>query len=407
MNDFTASASIASVSHMHDRLVVVSSVLHYSHDGRLYAYAPYAREINVWADLFRELVIAAPLRYQAPPGDCVAFARANVRVAPQIETGGTTIGAKVRQLVLLPRIALSLARAMRQGDAVHVRCPCNLGLIAAVLAPLLSRRIVAKYAGQWTGYPGEPWSVRLQRRILGSWWWRGVTTVYGRWPNQPSHVVPFFTSVLEAHHLDRARLATEARSTRLPRRILYVGRLSAAKNVDVLLDAFACVARTHEVECVIVGEGVQRKVLERHADDLGLRAKVTFTGGLDFEDVLELYAECDVLVLASESEGWPKAIAEAMAFGMICVGSNRGLVPEMLGSGRGLLVEPRNVALLASALEAVVSQPDQFRAMQRAAATWGQSYSLDGLRDAIRALLTEWWEVRPRSSQLLSIPNRQ
>src|SRR5207302_4620384 len=52
------------------RLAVVSHVVHYQKRRALYAYAPYAREVEVWADLFREVVIAAPCRNDVPPGDC-------------------------------------------------------------------------------------------------------------------------------------------------------------------------------------------------------------------------------------------------------------------------------------------------------------------------------------------------
>ena len=79
-------------------LVIVSHVIHYEHEGRLYAYGPYAREIDIWADLFPVVAIAAPLRRQVPPQDCVPFGRANIEVIPQLETGGDDLSAKLRQL---------------------------------------------------------------------------------------------------------------------------------------------------------------------------------------------------------------------------------------------------------------------------------------------------------------------
>jgi hypothetical protein len=47
---------------------------------------------------------------------------------------------------------------MRSADAIHVRCPGNLGVL---LAPLFTRRLVAKYAGQWNGHHGERFALRL------------------------------------------------------------------------------------------------------------------------------------------------------------------------------------------------------------------------------------------------------
>jgi len=63
------------------RLLITSHVIHYRHQGRLYAYGPYAREIDQWADLFAEVEIASPCRQQEPPGDCLPFERANISIA--------------------------------------------------------------------------------------------------------------------------------------------------------------------------------------------------------------------------------------------------------------------------------------------------------------------------------------
>ena len=148
--------------------------------------------------------------------------------------------AKVWQLVSLPLQVWRLAcPAMREADAIHVRCPGNLGLLGAILAPKFSERLVAKYAGQWSGFPGEPWSSRLQRQLLATRF-SGPVTVYGRWPDQPAHIVPFFTSILtgEAGSGGGApRCLGRVPQNRLE--VLYVGRLSRDKNVHVLLDSVA------------------------------------------------------------------------------------------------------------------------------------------------------------------------
>lgn len=381
------------------RLLVVSHVIHFRDRGRLYAYGPYAREIDIWADLFPEVVIAAPCREEAPPGDCLAFTRPNIAMHPQCETGGRTLRAKAAQVVALPSLVRALSQAMSRADAIHVRCPGNLGLLGVLLAPLFSRYLVAKYAGQWNGYPGEPWTVRLQRALLCSPWWRGPVTVYGRWPGQPSKVIPFFTSVLTADQMVRALVAARHKRAGTPLRVLYVGRLSAPKNVDILLDALARLGtRGIKTACMIVGEGQQRRALEARAAALGLDDGVQFAGGVPFAQVLDCYEQADVLVLASESEGWPKAIAEAMAFGLICVGSNRGLVPWMLGDGRGVLVPPGDADALARALLGVALAPEEYEGVRTRAVAWAHRYSLEGLEDALAELLTAHWGIEIRAS---------
>jgi glycosyltransferase involved in cell wall biosynthesis len=207
-------------------------------------------------------------------------------------------------------------------------------------------------------------------------------------------VVPFFTASLTAEHLERARAAVASKGMGMPLRLLYVGRLSANKNVDILLDSLDALRRQGvSVRCTIIGDGPERQALEERARTLGVTEIVSFTGALDFERVVTSYEQHDVLVLASDSEGWPKAIAEGMAFGLVCVGSDRGFVIEMLGEGRGVPVPPRDVKSLVEAIARIAQHPAEYDTMRRRAAQWAQRYSLTDVREALRDLLREWWGV--------------
>ncbi|MBA4147188.1 MAG: glycosyltransferase [Verrucomicrobia bacterium] len=379
------------------KLLVVTRVDHYLHQGRYYAYTPYAREIDVWAELFGDVTVAGTLRRGVPPADCSLFAQRNVRVVPVEEAGGDGLKAKFLQLFALPGILFQVAKYMRGADAIHTRCPCDLGLVTLLLGPLFSRKLIAKYATQWLPYAGEPSAWRFQRFLLRSKWWNSPVTVYGRWPDQPANVVPFFTSMLTEEQIGQARSAAVRPRDPDVYRILFVGRLSASKNVDVLLRAVATLnVPNRAVECVVVGEGPEEEKLRNLAAELRVGHQVKFLGGLSFNDVLSQYEEADVLVLASNIEGWPKAVAEGMAFGCVCIGTERGMMPQMLGEGRGFLVPPRDPVALGKALQQIADQPEEARAMARCAAEWAQRYSLEGLREALRQVMIEHWQLKTR-----------
>ena len=374
------------------RLAVVSHVTHFCHNGQVYAYGPYSQEIDLWADLFDSLTIAAPCRNEVPPGDCLPFTCKNISIIPQIEVGGDTFGAKIKLALTTPLLVVGLARALRRADAVHVRCPGNLGLLGAIIAPLFSRRLVAKYAAQWPDGPNDALTARWQKAVLRSNWWQGPVTVYGEWPDQPRHIVPFFTSLLTTTHMERARQSASRFWDGQPLRILYTGRLTKSKNVDVLLRA---VAQNRgdglEVRCTVIGEGPEESSLRALAGSLGIVDAIEFTGGIEFEKVIERLERGHVLALVSETEGWPKSIAEAMAFGLVCIGSNRGFVPKMLADGRGIAVAPRDQEALAKAIGDVARNPHTYATMRRSAAEWSQRFSLDGLQSAIHDLLLREW----------------
>jgi len=377
-----------------ETLLIVSHVVHYRHNQQLYAYGPYAREIDVWADLFPRVIIAAPCREEPPPGDCLSFGRPNISIARQRETGGDTVAAKLRQLALLPSLVWGLACVMRRVDAIHVRCPGNLGLLGAILGPCFSESLVAKYAGQWNGYRGEPWTVRLQRVLLRSPWWRGPVTVYGTWPHQPRQVVPFFTSMMTRDQVERAVQIASSKTLCAPLRVLFSGRLEPVKRADALLAGVKiAVDAGVPIEVVILGDGSERRVLQTMAANLGINHLVTFAGAQPFDRALDWYAWAHCLVLPSQhSEGWPKVLAEAMCHGVLGVGVDHGQVRDMLAN-RGVLLENGTPAEIATALQEVAGNPSRYELLMQSGSAWARQFSLEGLRDAIRDLLVREWGV--------------
>jgi glycosyltransferase involved in cell wall biosynthesis len=376
-------------------LLVITSARHYKDGDSLFAYGPYVREIELWADLFASIVIAAPCRLGPPPGDYLPFSSKRISIHPVSEMGGETIGAKLKQIAMLPKLVVELCSVMYRAEAIHVRCPGNLGLLGVVLAPLFADRRIAKYAGEWGGYPREAWTIRLQRWLLRSRWWGAPVTVYGSHPKQPTHVVPFFTSVLDDLQMAQGRRAAECRSPLVGSHlhVLFVGRLAPSRNVDVLIGAIANLVDEGVIlDCTIVGDGPEGPRLRRIAAASSAADHVHFVGAIAHDRVLRYYEQADVLVLASETEGWGKSIVEAMAFGLVCIGSDRGPVPDILSDGRGLIIVPRDLKALSKHLRNIANNPTGFMPMRTAAAHWGQRFTLSGLRDALRDLLETRWD---------------
>lgn len=375
-------------------LLIVSHVIHYQSDNHLYAYGPYAREIDLWADLFPQVFIAAPLRYTPPPRDCLPFSRKNIHIIPQLERGGNTFRDKAFQIFSLPAMIWGLARAMRHADAIQVRCPGNLGLLGVILAPWFSRFRVAKYAGQWGKYRGEPWLYGFQRFVLRSRWWNAPVLVYSPAFRKNPKIISFFNAVLDEDQIQRARQVAENKQIHTPIRILFVGRLTREKNVHVLLEALSHLKFENQpFTGRIIGDGPYRPELEMLVHNLNLQTEVTFSGSLPIEQVLEQYEWGDILVLASQTEGWPKAILEGMAYGLNCIGSNRGLIPYMLSEGRGYLVEPGKPDQIAEHLLQISRNPEEFRQVSLRASQWASNYSTQKVKEGLRKILTSSWGI--------------
>jgi glycosyltransferase involved in cell wall biosynthesis len=99
--------------------------------------------------------------------------------------------------------------------------------------------------------------------------------------------------------------------------ILTVGRLTAQKNVQMLIKAFSKI-RAKKVKLIIVGDGFQRRYLERLVNNLGIKEKTIFTGFRS--DVEKFYNLADVFVCSSIYEGFGHVYLEAMASGVPCIG---------------------------------------------------------------------------------------
>ncbi len=375
------------------RLLVVSHVVHHQVGGRIAAYTPYAAEIDEWANRFQEVVVACPVSTSRWPDDCSEIRAPNLSLAAVVEAGGESMAAKVRQALLVPLMCIQLLRQMRSADVIHVRCPGNLGLLGVVLAPLLRKPRIAKYAGQWDDYVGEPWSFRLQRVILGSRWWAAPVTVYGRRPQDRDHVVDFFSSAMTDEEADAGLRVAEARHRQQGRlRVLFVGRLSRQKHAEVVIEAVAALrGEGLDVEARIIGDGPEKDRLVALSQQLQVADVVELPGALDMADVLAEYATSDTLVLASETEGFPKAAIEAMSFGLVVVGSDIGRLREFLADGRGHTVPPGDTAAVIDALRAVAADPALADAAGRAAAAFARNYTLEALGDGIERILDERW----------------
>ncbi len=143
------------------------------------------------------------------------------------------------------------------------------------------------------------------------------------------------------------------------------GRLTAQKALE---DALQALARVSGVELLVLGDGPERATLERRAAELGVSDRVRFLGAGTRRDVIALFRAADVGLLTSAWENLPHTLLEALAAGTPVIATAVGGIPEIVRDGEnGLLVPPRDVAAIASAIERVV-RDDGLRASLAAAA---------------------------------------
>jgi glycosyltransferase involved in cell wall biosynthesis len=146
-----------------------------------------------------------------------------------------------------------------------------------------------------------------------------------------------------------------------------IARLVPTKAHEVFLEAAELILHTIPgAQFVIVGDGECRKKLEETARTHPSGKRMHFLGWRT--DTPELYAEIDLIMHTSDSEGMPVAIIEALASGIPVVATAVGGVPDLIQDGtNGHLVPPRNPQAIANAVLSILSDPSKWAQMRSAA----------------------------------------
>ncbi len=167
--------------------------------------------------------------------------------------------------------------------------------------------------------------------------------------------------------VDCSALHTAPRGAADACHFVCVGRLVAAKRMDLLLEACALLAVAGtSFTCRIVGDGPLRPALDERVRRLGLgEAQVVLSG--ERHDVVEAYGAADVCILSSDHEGTPNVLLEASASGLPVVATRVGGVPDIVEDGvTGILSPPGDAKALTAAMLRMAAEPALRRAMGEA-----------------------------------------
>ncbi len=164
--------------------------------------------------------------------------------------------------------------------------------------------------------------------------------------------------------------------------VLCVARLAAPKRHDLLVDAWSLLPG--DAQLLVAGDGPERAGVARRVTDAGLADRVTLLG--DRRDVDRLLGASDVLVLASDREGLPVSVLEAMSAGVPVVASAVGGL-RTLDAATVELVAPGSASELARGVARVLDDPVRREAMRRAGrALWEERFTSAAMLAAYRSL---------------------
>ena len=175
---------------------------------------------------------------------------------------------------------------------------------------------------------------------------------------------------------------------RAQHRVLFVGRLTREKQIDLLLDAVHTMDPALDVQVDIVGGGDQMRNLEEHARRLGMSGRVHFHGRVDEDELRALYTGASVFAMPSIAELQSIATMEAMASGLPVVAADAMALPHLVHDGEnGYLFDPTSRDDLAAKLTTVLTADrDEYLRLQRGSLEGVKVHDIDRTLRTFEAL---------------------
>lgn len=254
------------------------------------------------------------------------------------------------------RFLLSLADGPQ---LVHLNTSMKLALLRDI-AVLATCRVVGLPSVYHIHFGGVP---RIAEKGKVSWWLGSLAIRL----SNIALAIDAATEAAIAEHIPRSRVVRIpnfidannvprcSASRRLRKTAVFLGWVVATKGIEELVSAWASL-RPSGWRLLIVGPGdvrYQQMLVCKYNP-----SNVTFAGSMEHEKAMRLLSECDLFLLPTYTEGFPNVILEAMVLSKPIIASSVGAIPEMLGEESGLLVAPKDVIGLKSAIAKMISDED-------------------------------------------------
>jgi glycosyltransferase involved in cell wall biosynthesis len=379
------------------KFAIITHVAHITNSKSCFAYAPYVREMNIWSQYVDEIIVVAPKSPLEKTEIDWHYEHKNIEFSTLENFDVLSFKAILGACFKIPKNSWQIFKAMKKADHIHLRCPGNIGLLACVVQILFPNKTkTAKYAGNWDPKSKQPWTYKLQKWILNNTFLtRNIQVlVYGEWEGSSKNIKPFFT----ASYRESEKLPLIPKSLKEQIKFVFAGTLVAGKNplyaIQLVENLFK---KGYNLTLDLYGEGTQRDVLENYiiANNLG---RIIFLKGNQNQEVVKIaYKNSHFVVLPSQSEGWPKAIAEGMFWGCVPIATAVSCVPQMLDFGkRGLLLSMTrelcsnrrsNLENDTKQIASLLDNESDFERTRNEASDWSRKYTLDKFEEEIEKLL--------------------
>lgn len=342
---------------MKKKLTIISDTASSTINGVKVAYEPVVREVQYFSELFDE-IFWLTYEYSEQHTIYSSDIPKNVHVTPFNHIGGNNLRSKIDVISKYPKLINKVKRLVEKSDYVHVRAPSHPAMICMIVNIFYQRKIWYKYAGSWID--SAPFTYNFQRKILAKIADKNnIITVNGDWKLNNHHILPFENpSFSEKDRIFFSRKSNN-KSFANPFNLVYVGSLSKFKGIHLVIEALKVIQSKKINKLQIIGTGDYGPELKKLVDENNLMPKVEFMGRLSKKETFECLSSSQFLIIASETEGFPKVISEAMMNGCIPISTGVSCIPQYINDSNGFIIQNRSVEGIVQVLRDISSKNEE------------------------------------------------
>jgi glycosyltransferase involved in cell wall biosynthesis len=379
-------------------LIVVSHKLCWASADSLSGYVTdggFPLQMEAISELFTDTTLVVPCGGETHQPGVSPLVGHNLSITPLSNPTGSDWRRKIGFPLWLAQNIKVILREVRRADAVHTPIPGDVGTIGMLLAFILRKPLFVRHCGNWfvQATAAERFWKWFMERFAGG---RNVMLATGGHAEPPSTRNPnvkwIFSTSLRERELGGSQ-ARRAHPNSDHLRLIIACRQENEKGTGRVINSLPLILKNFpQVTLDVVGDGGALARFKEMAASLGMHDRVTFHGKLKHSAVIHLLRQANLFCYpTSASEGFPKAVLEALACGLPVITTRVSVLPQLIGSGCGILLDENTPEALAQAVAEIVSDPDRYSLMSAQAAQTARQYSLERWRDTIGEALQSGW----------------
>ena len=371
------------------KLAIISHTPHFKNNGTILGWGPTVREINYLRNIFDKIYHIAPLYEGHPSESYIEYLNEDIKFVPIKPSGGSTLKNKINIFLTFPSNLSIIHKICKKIDWIQFRSPTNLGLYVLPYLKLFNKKKYwVKYAGNWKQI-NPPVSYFLQRYWLNNVLKNSIVTINGKWLKQKSHILPFENPCFSEQELFEANKIKKTKKFSKKVNICFVGALERGKGIYILIDALKLSKQYSSIRKIyFVGDGNEKQKIKLLAKKKS-SFLIDIKGPLSRKKLNEVYSKCQIIILPSKSEGFPKVIAEAISFGCVPIVTDVGGVCHYINKTNGVILKERSPLEIKNAIDFLINDRIRFKKLAEESLKTAKLFTFENYNKRIKKYILD------------------